>query len=316
MTSLWKKLWTESAPLTACCILMLAVFVVSAAGIFIDPRIITGAPAWLKPAKFAISTAIFSGSIAWLFQYLTVWPRLKRASGWMLTIILVLEVALIDVQAARGMTSHFNVSTTADSILFEIMGIAIGMLLVISAGIAWALFRQPFANRTWGWSLRLGMLICVLGAACGGIMLGPTAQQRQMLAAHQKPAAIGGHTIGAPDGGEGIPGVGWSMQHGDLRVPHFFGLHALQILPFLGWLVLRGRRGTRLLFTLAASYLAFIAILVWQALRGQSIVEPDTNTLIAFAVWAAATLLGAILAGRRPGMQGKEYDSRTPVLTV
>lgn len=316
MTSFWKKLWTESAPLTACCLLMLAAFAISAVGIIVDPRIITGAPAWLKPTKFAISTAIYAGSIAWLFQYLTIWPRFKQASGWLLTIILVLEVAVIDVQAARGTTSHFNVSTPGDTVLWGIMGIAIGMLLVISAGIAWALFRQPFANRTWGWSLRLGMSICVLGAASGGFMVGPTAQQRQMLAAHEKPAAIGGHTVGAPDGGEGIPGVGWSMHHGDLRVPHFFGLHALQIVPLLGWLVLRARRGMRLLFTLSASYLAFIAILVWQALRGQSIMEPDTNTLIAFALWAVATACGVILAGRKSEEQEKEYDSRTPVLTV
>jgi hypothetical protein len=163
-----------------------------------------------------------------------------------------------------------------------------------------------------GWSLRLGALICVLGAASGGFMVGPTAQQRQAFAAHEKVTAIGGHTVDASDGGEGIPGVGWSLHHGDLRVPHFFGLHALQILPFLGWLVSRKRKSTRLIFTAAASYLAFIGILVWQALRRQSIVEPDANTFIAFAIWAVVTAMVVILSGRK----SKAYGSRTAVLSV
>ncbi|HEV2199997.1 MAG TPA: hypothetical protein VGR73_09250 [Bryobacteraceae bacterium] len=303
MKVLLEKMWTESTALTLCCAVMLAAFIACALGIVIDPRTIAGVPAWLKPAKFAISSAIFAGTIAWLFQYITIWPRFKRIAGWMLSIILVLEVGIIDVQAARGTTSHFNVGTPVDSALFLIMGVAIGVLWAISVGIAYALFRQPFANQTWGWSLRLGMLIFVLGAATGGIMLSPAPEQRQALAGHQNVASIGGHTVGAPDGGEGLPGVGWSLQHGDLRIPHFFGLHALQILPFLGWLILRYRGPTRLLFTAAAAYLALIGILTWQALRGQSVVEPDAATLAAFAIWAMVTAAAAAIWSRRGAEQ-------------
>ena len=79
--------------------------------------------------------------------------------------------------------------------------------------------------------------------------------------------------MGAPDGGPGLPGTGWSREHGDLRVPHFLGLHAMQVLPLLA-LALGRRRWpettrVRLTLTAAASYALLFALLLWQALRGQ-----------------------------------------------
>jgi hypothetical protein len=290
--SILKKLWNESPALMLTCYLMLAALVCSVAGLYLDSRVITGAPAWLKPAKFAISTAIFAASIAWLLQYLTVSTGRKRRLARILSFALVLEVAIIDMQAARGITSHFNSSTPLDAILFSIMGIGILVVWACMIWIAVWLFRQHFADAAWGWALRLGMAITVIGAGAAGMMLPPNHQQMLQMQHHQKPESIGGHTVGAPDGGKGLPGVEWSAQHGDLRIPHFFGLHALQIVPLASWFVIRRRRrnATRHVFVLASSYLTFIAILTWQALRGQSIAEPDFRTLTALALWLVATL--------------------------
>lgn len=291
-----RTAWRDSAPLTATCVLMLAALVAWSVGLILDPRIITGVPAWLKPAKFAISTAIFSGTIAWLYRYITVWPRFMRAVGWVLAAVLVFEVAIIDIQAARGTTSHFNVATHLDAALFGIMGLAILILWLGSVAVLLALFRQKFDNPAWGWLLRLGMLITVLGSAGGGLMLRMTPEQSSAMHATHTVHAVGGHTVGAPDGGPGLPGVGWSTQHGDLRVPHFFGLHGLQIIPFIGWLALRKRRlQTSFVFSIAGSYLALIGILMWQALRGQSIIEPDGLTLTALAVWLGASVAAILV---------------------
>ena len=229
-----RKAWSASAPLTATALLMFAALIASVAGIFLDHRVITGVPAWLKPAKFAISTSIFAGTMAWLYQYISVWPRFVRAMGWVMSLVLILEVAIIDFQAARGTTSHFNVATPLDAALFGIMGTAIAVLWLGSIGVLIALGRQKFSNTAWGWWLRLGMLVTVFGAAAGGLMLRPTSAQSEQLQTGNSIGRVGAHTVGAPDGSPGLAGVGWSTQHGDLRIPHFFGLHGIQLLPLVG----------------------------------------------------------------------------------
>ena len=200
-----RRAWRDSAPLTATSIIMTAALVVSCIGITVDPRIITGMPAWLKPAKFAISTAIFSASIAWLFRYITVWRGFMRAIGWVLAAVLIFEVAIIDLQAARGTTSHFNAATQVDTVLFAVMGVAIGFLWLGSVAVLVALFRQKFQNAVWGWLLRLGMLITVLGSAAGGLMLRMTPEQAAALRVSHSVRAVGAHTVGVPDGGPDFP---------------------------------------------------------------------------------------------------------------
>jgi hypothetical protein len=297
-----KKLWSQSAPLTFTALLMSAAFVASAAGIFLDPRIIGGAPAWMKPAKFAISVAIYSATIAWLYQYIEIWPRWKQVFAWTLSIVGIAEVLLIDVQAARGTISHFNVATPKDQLIFGVMGLMILFLWLASAGVAVALFKQSFADQTWGWALRLGMLLSVIGSTSGGLMIPPTPAQTESIRAGH-PQAVGAHTVGAPDGGPGLPGVGWSSEHGDLRIPHFLGLHAIQIIPFFGWLAARRRASVGAVFVIAASYLSLMLILVWQAMRGESIVAPDSSTLAALATWVVASAIALKLATTAPPLK-------------
>src|SRR6187397_2210401 len=129
---LLSTLWRASAPLTAAAVVLLGLLAVSLAGLLLDPRVITGAPAWLKPAKFAISTAIYMLTLAAIFTQLPAWSRTRRVVGWVTASVLVLEVAIIDTQAWRGTTSHFNVGTMLDAVLFAIMGLAIVVLTVTS----------------------------------------------------------------------------------------------------------------------------------------------------------------------------------------
>ena len=179
---------------------------------------------------------------------------------------MILEMAIIAAQAARGTISHYNTRTPLDGALFTIMGIAILLAWGASVAIAFALFRERSLNSPMGWALRLGMLITVFGSATGAFMVTPTkAQLTEARITHQMPVS-GAHTVGAPDGGPGIPGTGWSLNHGDIRVPHFLGLHAMQVLPFLAWILKPKRPG--LVIALSAGYAVLFVALLTQALAG------------------------------------------------
>lgn len=86
------------------------------------------------------------------------------------------------------------------------------------------------------------------------------------------------HTVGAADGGPGLPLLNWSTIAGDLRIAHSMGLHAFQIIPLFGYFV-STRRGNRspayqigmvVTFSLIYAYLGFR--LYQQALAGRSII--------------------------------------------
>jgi hypothetical protein len=207
--------------------------------------------------------------------------------------VLVLEVAIIDLQAWRGTTSHFNVATVLDGALFTIMGVAIVVQTLTSIAVAVALWRQRFTDAALGWALRWGMIITIVGASTGSLMTRPTSAQLEEARATGRMLIAGAHTVGAPDGGRGLPGTGWSLEHGDVRIPHFVGLHALQLLPLVA-LAIRRRRFTdsgrvRLMFVAVSSYASLFALVLWQALRGQSLVQPDGTTIVALTAWAIAT---------------------------
>lgn len=311
------RLWRSSPPLTVVGVLMLAAAVASALGILADPRVITGAPAWLKPFKFAVSTAVYSLTLAWIFAWLPEWPRLRRIVGWTTAIVFVLEVALIDVQAWRGTTSHFNASTPLDMTLFTVMGTAIVLQTLMSIGVAVALWRQRFVDRTLGWALRLGVTLTILGAMTGPLMTRPTEAQLAQVKAGGPMPIVGAHTVGGPDGGAGLPVTGWSREHGDLRVPHFIGLHAMQVLPLMAIGLRRWRRPeavrVRVLFAATASYAALFVLLLVQALNGVSLIAGEQTTSGSLAGWGLLSLLVVSFCATWSTLPEEERRTRTAV---
>jgi hypothetical protein len=307
MRALISRLWAFNWPLTLSIMLYLVLTPVYIIAAIADPRLITGAPAFVKPLKFVLSVGIYSATFLWLLTLVEWRRRWVQIAANVTSIGLMVEIVLITVQAMRGTASHFNAATEFDSTVFSIMGLVITVVAIMNLLLGiWLLFqRLPEPITAWG--IRLGVLISFVGMAVAFLMTsGPTPIQRTQMEAGQEPTAIGAHSVNVEDGGPGLPFLGWSTEGGDLRVPHFIGLHAMQILPLLAFALTssaarrRWQQGQRtaLIITGGLGYLSWIVLLTWQALRGQPVLAPDALTLSAYAALTGMVALaaGVILA--------------------
>ena len=295
---LMRRAWALNPPLAFVGAAMGVTVAVALVGLVADPRVITGAPAWLKPMKFAVSIAVYCFTVLWLLTFVRGRPRLVRAIGWVTAVGLAVEMALIVAQVVRGTTSHFNVGTAFDAAIWSAMGAIVVSVWVAGMLLAVLLVRQRLADPALAWSLRLGLVVAVVGMAVAFLMTSPTPEQ---LAAAGGPRVAGGHSVGVADGGPGLPVTGWSTVAGDLRVAHFVGLHGLQVLPAVGYLLtvlparrLGGRHRVALVWTVGLAYLGLVLLLAWQALRGQSVIAPDAITLAAHAALGGGAVAVAL----------------------
>lgn len=284
-----------------------------AAGVaaLLDRRRLDGAPVWVKPIKFTISLGTYAVTLAWMLSMVTR-PSLRRVGWWAGAFgaaACTVEMAVITLQAMRGRRSHFNVATPLDSRLYLVMGLALpgfyGVILVI--GVLLTVFSRPAGDRSLVWALRSGLVIGVSGLTVGFAMGRPTPAQRAEL----RPSTVGSHSVGGDDPSGGLPFLGWNTQHGDLRVAHFIGMHALQGLPLLA-LALRGLAGdtvpegtrVRVVLASAATWAAVTGTALQQALRGRPVTRLDgvTGALLAGTGVLASFAAGAIRRhGRRAG---------------
>jgi hypothetical protein len=304
-----RNAWAFNRTLTIFLIASILLTAIGILGMLVDPRIVVGMPNWAKSTKFGISLALYGATLLYVLPMLTRRPRLTQFVAHGTGAILLLEIILIAFQALRGVPMHFNIATTFDAAIWYTMAATIGMLWAITAIAVGLLFRQKFENQVLAWSLRLGLLITLLGFAQGFMMTSPNNAQMADLQAGQKVDFIGAHTVGRTDGGPGIPLLGWSTTHGDLRIGHFIGIHAIQAVPLLGIILLRRRERwltersqLAILSIAAAGYFGLIALVTWQALREQPLLSPDTLTLtvlagLAFAVVGSASAV--LLIARR-----------------
>lgn len=310
----FRQAWSLNPMLTILLIATIAQFVISLIGLLVDPRIVVGLPNWAKNLKFSISFLLFTPTILWIYSLI---DRNRKTAWWMATgigVTLLAEMALLLTQAVRGQPMHFNVSTPFDDLLWSLMGNTINVFSVFFLVLIVIYWRQLNQDRVVQWAIRLGLVIMVLGFVQGGLMPGPTAEQLAQMEAGNHVTTIGAHTVGASDGGPGLPFLGWSTEHGDLRIGHFVGTHALQVIPLLGWWLSRRNRqgwlseGRRigLVWIGALAYLGVMLLVTWQALRGESIVQPGLLTLSALGGLIAVTVVSVWLVV----MTGKTANDR------
>jgi hypothetical protein len=284
-------------PLIWLSLAMAASALTTLAGLIFDTRLLDGAPIWAKPFKFSASILISAVTLSWLLGQLPRWRRLAWWAGTVTAVFLAVEMVIIGGAAAAGNTSHFNVSTPLAAGLWSVMAASIVIVWLAALLVALLLFRAPLGDPARSLAIRAGLVIALIGMALAFLMTGPTADQLNSFR-----GIAGAHTVGLPDGGPGLPLLGWSTAAGDLRVPHFVGMHALQLIPLTALLLEFGARripllraaGTRLslLWILVMSYLGALALLTVQALAGPPVVRPDA----AVTTWGVMLLAAAGVA--------------------
>src|SRR5690348_16084414 len=153
----WRDLFAQAMainrPLALIIGVMLATLLAALVGLIVDPRVITGAPAWLKPAKFALSISVYAATFIWLLGFISGRARIVRLISWVTAVGLLVEMALIAMQVVRGTTSHFNVSTPFNSAVWSMMGGTIVCVWTANLLLGIVLLRQRFADPAFAWAL-------------------------------------------------------------------------------------------------------------------------------------------------------------------
>jgi hypothetical protein len=218
-----------------------------------------GVNAWYKPFKFAFSTFLFAWSMAWYCYYL---PDFNiRIFNWSVIVLLGFEIFYIALQASRGQLSHYNTSTPLYSVLFSLMALAASAVTLYTAYVGLLFFKNDFPTlpHYYLWAIRLGIIIFVV-FSFEGFAMGSRLS----------------HSVGAMNDNSNWFILGWSKTVGDLRVSHFIGMHALQVLPLLSYYLLKN---TKLTIGLSIMYGLLAVITLVQALQGKPLINSGKKTM-------------------------------------
>ncbi|MEV6772055.1 hypothetical protein AB0N05_25855 [Nocardia sp. NPDC051030] len=314
-------------PLLATTAGMTVLAVVSLCAMAFDDRMLLNESVWLKSLKFAFAFALYTGTLAWLLSFPHRGQRLTWWMGTAFAVTATADVGFIAVQAARGTFSHFNNydTDTVNVIGQHVFQYGVPGLFLANLVIALMLSWQKITDLPTTRAIHYGLGIAVVGMALAYFM--GYGGKQEVTDAYGKPVTlISGHTIinGQPvvrDGLGEMPVSHWSTVGGDMRIPHFVGLHGIQILilaalvlarlaPQVPWLRSERARAD-LIRVLAVGYAGLLGTLLWQALRGQPVTHPDGKTLAALGAVVAVTAAGL---GLVYAVRGRTADTSPTVL--
>lgn len=209
--------------------------------------------AWYKPFKFAFSTFLFSWAMAWYCYYL---PDFNiKLFNWSVILLLGFEIFYIAFQANKGQLSHYNLSTPVYAALFSMMALAATLVTLYTAYVGWLFFTNTFPElpNYYVWAIRFGIVIFVI-FSFEGFAMGSRLN----------------HSVGALNDNSNWFIIGWSKTVGDLRVAHFIGMHALQVLPLLSYYIFKN---TKLTIGLSLVYGLLAIMTLVQALKGRPLIK-------------------------------------------
>lgn len=248
----------------------------------------SGAVSFRKPITFGISVGLLLWTCGWVMDRL---PARKRRESVLAAVLIgsgLVEVGLITAQAWRGVPSHFNFTTTTDSIIFSAMGASIGVFsLALLALTTWAVVRRP-SDRSTRLAVLAGMALVITGLGLGQWVIGLGVQMAEQL----------GHA----------PETVLAGEAGVAKFPHAMALHGIQL--FIGASIaarlgrLDGRRRLNAVRMTVGGYLAIVTWSIVHTNAGRAPLDlsgvESALILIGMALLAAAGVV--IAAGFRSSL--------------
>ncbi|MPY87100.1 MAG: hypothetical protein GEU99_04180 [Luteitalea sp.] len=235
-----RAFWTLGQPVERTCYAIGALLVVSGL-VHLAILVVTGStwegPVSLrKPLTFGVSFGLTLITMSWVSSFLRMTDRTRRILLGAFAVACVVEVALITLQAWRGVPSHLNMSTSLDGLVARVLAAGGVVLVAFVLAMTAAAFREN-AQLEPGMrlALRAGFVGLIVAEAAGGAMI--ALGVRQVIAGHQQAAYF----------------IATS-----LKPAHAVTMHAILVLPLLDWLLtftrLDARRRFRAVLAVTLTY--------------------------------------------------------------
>jgi hypothetical protein len=228
----------------------------------VDERTLNGVNIWIKPLKFNIAIVLYLGTLAWYCGWID--QRIKRRIVYRVYVHVLCGTLLFMLPwlygaAILGEPAHYNRTHPILAPMYAIMGVVSVVFTTgtIVVGVLIALNNRspltPYFRNAVAWSLCISFVFTVYMAG--------------------ELSSLDSHWIGGSQSDEhGLWGLGWSRDGGDLRVAHFFALHAMHIIPLIAIVTSRITRVKRPRYSAGLICIAYCALLLFvyfQAKNGQ-----------------------------------------------
>ncbi len=260
-TGSFFELWYWREPLLArTTLIVLALIPLLMVAASIDERTINGVNIWAKPIKFNVSIVAYLGTLTWFAGWVNdavVMRFSYRVYVRVLCGTLLFMLPWLYSAALIGEPAHFNRDHPILAPMYSLMGVV--SVLFTTGAIVYAVLiannrKSPlpaYFRHAVVCSLAISFIFTV-------VMAGEL-------------ASMDSHWIGGTASDEnGLWLFGWSRDGGDLRVAHFFALHAMQILPLVALISLPSIFATRPRLSAAILSLLYCGFLLYVYLQAKN----------------------------------------------
>ncbi|MCK2213066.1 hypothetical protein MF672_004530 [Actinomadura sp. ATCC 31491] len=253
-----------------------------------------GPVSWRKPFTFGVSFGLSVLTLTWVSGFLAVRPRTRAVLLGAFALASTVEVALITLQAWRGVPSHFNMATAFDTAVARSLAAGGAVLVAIGVTMAVAAFRAaPGVAPSMRLAVRAGFATLLAAMAFGAVMIA-----RGVVAVVTGDQQLA-YTVATA-----------------LKPAHAVFMHGVLLLPALAWLLARAlpaeEHRLRLVRLATWTYVGFATAVSALAVAGLTPVSPSIASVICAGA-VSGPALGALVLGRlRPRSLGR-LRQRLPV---